>query len=220
VTSNACCSIVELRQYTLHDNARDALIALFDGRLIEPQERDGMHVIGQFRDCDDPRMFVWLRGFTDMDSRAAALEAFYRGPVWREHRDAANATMVDSDNVLLLRPTGPGSGLPHPPPTRPGLDAPTGSMDEPTHVIDVYPPSVAIAEATTRLREAGLQPLAWYETEPSENTFPALPVREGERVVVSLSAVVRPDGAAGDPPADVVQRIRCSPTGRSQLNAG
>jgi hypothetical protein len=32
------------------------------------------------------------------------LRAFYGGPVWAAHRDAANATMIDSDNVFLLRP--------------------------------------------------------------------------------------------------------------------
>jgi hypothetical protein len=36
--------------------------------------------------------------------RAEALAAFYSGPVWQEHHDAANATMIDSDDVLLLRP--------------------------------------------------------------------------------------------------------------------
>jgi hypothetical protein len=63
-----------------------------------------MSLIGQFRDVGDPDRFVWLRGFPDMETRATALQAFYGGPVWKEHRDAANATMVGSDNVLLLRP--------------------------------------------------------------------------------------------------------------------
>ena len=37
----------------------------------------------------------------------AMLAAFYDGPVWRAHRDEANATMIDSDDVLLLRPWQP-----------------------------------------------------------------------------------------------------------------
>ncbi|MFE7398031.1 hypothetical protein ACFU9V_15570, partial [Streptomyces sp. NPDC057557] len=32
-----------------------------------------------------------------------ALEAFYTGTVWREHRDAANAIVIGSNDVLLLR---------------------------------------------------------------------------------------------------------------------
>ena len=72
-------TIVELRRNTLHHGAREALIDLFDGKLIEPQEDAGMHVPGQFRDIDDPDCFLWLRGFPDMAARAAGLEAFYGG---------------------------------------------------------------------------------------------------------------------------------------------
>ena len=98
------CPIVELRQYTLHPGKRDVLIDLFDREFVESQEALGMKIIGQFRDLDDPNRFVWLRGFRDMPSRAQALEDFYGGPVWKAHREAANATMIDSDNVLLLHP--------------------------------------------------------------------------------------------------------------------
>ncbi len=43
--------------------------------------------------------------------RAPALQEFYGGPVWKTHREAANETMIDSDNVLLLRPAHPGSAF-------------------------------------------------------------------------------------------------------------
>jgi len=87
------------------------LIDLFDREFIESQEAFGMKVIGQFRDLINPNRFVWLRGFRDMPSRAEALKDFYGGPVWKAHRDAANATMIDSDNVLLLHPATPTSGF-------------------------------------------------------------------------------------------------------------
>src|SRR5678815_968930 len=103
--------VLELRQYTLHPGQRDALIDLFDREFIEPQEAAGMSVIGQFRDRDAADRFVWLRGFPDLASRAARLQTFYGGPVWQAHRDAANATMIDSDDVLLLRPVDPGAGF-------------------------------------------------------------------------------------------------------------
>src|SRR4029450_8460447 len=99
-----CCPAVELRQYTLHPGKHDVLIELFDREFIEPQEALGIKVIGQFRDLDHPDRFVWLRGFHDMTSRAKALSDFYGGPVWKAHQEAANATMIDSDNVLLLSP--------------------------------------------------------------------------------------------------------------------
>eukprot|EP01036_Dinobryon_divergens_P006801 gene6801-9042_t len=106
------CAIVELRQYTLHPGRRDTLIELFDREFVETQEATGMHVLGQFRDLDDEQRFVWLRGFDSMESRRVSLEAFYGGPAWQAHREAANATMLDSDNVLLLRPAWPGAGVP------------------------------------------------------------------------------------------------------------
>src|SRR5882757_2209120 len=105
------CPIVELRQYTLHAGRRDVLIDLFEREFIESQEALGISVIGQFRDRDDFNRFVWLRGFPDMAARGEALAAFYGGTVWHAHREAANATMLDSDNVLLLRPAPDGIGL-------------------------------------------------------------------------------------------------------------
>src|SRR5258706_7982679 len=103
--------IVELRQYTLRPGGRDELIELFEREFVETQEAVGIQVIGQFYDLDDPDRFVWLRGFNDMSAREQSLNAFYSGPVWKAHRDAANATMIDSDNVLLLCPAHSTSGF-------------------------------------------------------------------------------------------------------------
>lgn len=102
--------VVELRRYRLHPGQRERLIELFDTHLVEPQEDAGMVVLGQFRDLDAPDSFVWLRGFASMQARLQALQAFYGGTVWQRHRQAANATMIDSDDVLLLRPAWPGAG--------------------------------------------------------------------------------------------------------------
>ena len=101
---SADCQIVELRRYALRPGGRDTLIELFDREFVETQEAVGMQILGQFRDLDDPDSFVWLRGFSDMETRKSGLETFYTSPVWKTHRAAANATMLDVDNVLLLRP--------------------------------------------------------------------------------------------------------------------
>lgn len=103
--------VIELRQYTLRPGRRDELIELFDREFVETQEAVGAVVLGQFRDLDAPDRFVWLRGFPDMEARRHALTAFYDGPVWAEHGPRANATMVDSDDVLLLRPLSAGNGF-------------------------------------------------------------------------------------------------------------
>ena len=46
-----------------------------------------------------------------MTSRARASTDPHPGPVWKAHREAANATMIDSASVLLLRPAVPTSGF-------------------------------------------------------------------------------------------------------------
>jgi hypothetical protein len=189
-----CCPVVELRQYTLHSGKRDVLIELFDREFIEPQEALGIKVIGQFRDLDHPDRFVWLRGFRDMASRAKALSDFYGGSVWKRHREAANATMIDSDNVLLLRPAHPTSGFSLENMKRP----PVGSDEVPTSLIvatiyyfehSVPSDFINFFEDTLKpaARSLGTTISAYFVTENSENTFPALPVREGENVFVWFS---------------------------------
>jgi quinol monooxygenase YgiN len=200
-SSDTCCPIVELRQYTLHPGQRDVLIDLFDREFVETQEAEGMRILGQFRDLDNPTRFVWLRGFPDMPARARALGAFYGGPVWKAHSKAANATMVDSANVLLLHPARPTSGFSLEKLHRPA----PGSTDEPKGLVigTIYyfaksPGSDFLdffeREVEPLLRDAGATILGRFVTESSPNTFPALPVREGEQVFVFFSAFR--DGAA------------------------
>jgi hypothetical protein len=182
--------VLELRQYTLRPGKRDVLIDLFDRELVEPQEAAGMRVYGQFRDLDDDDRFVWLRGFPTMAARGESLRAFYGGPVWQEHRDAANATMIDSDDVLLLRPAADDTGFDLSGP-RPDADTtslvtvtiyhlPAGAGDEFAELF--------VRDVRPLLADTGAEPLACLRTEPGENDFPALPVREGENVFAWVAA--------------------------------
>ena len=189
-----CCSVLELRQYTLHPGGRDVLIELFDREFIESQEALGMTLVGQFRDLGNANRFVWLRGFRDMPSRARALESFYGGPVWKTHREAANATMIDVNNVLLLRPARPGSEFQirnDRPPV--GIKAAaTGLIVATIYYYDspVTDDFVSFFEKAMKpaLSAAGAPVLAYFVTEPSKNNFPRLPVREGENVFVWFSS--------------------------------
>lgn len=184
-------TVFELRQYTLKTGQRDVLITLFDREFVETQEAVGMHLVGQFRDLDRPDHFVWIRAFPDMRSRAESLQAFYGGPVWQAHRDTANATMIDSDDVLLLRPA---SALAIPSTPRAAVDAPVPdasrvvafvySLDAP---VDEAFRTFFDAELVPALAEASIHPIARFETEYAENTFPRLPVRTGEHVFVWLA---------------------------------
>jgi hypothetical protein len=210
--ATTCCPIVELRQYTLRPGQRETLIELFDRELVDTQEAEGMRVIGQFRDRDRPDRFVWLRGFSDMDARARALGAFYGGPVWKTHRIAANATMIDSDNVLLLRPARPASGF-----SLAGLarDATRTPLE---YVVTIHylakRPTAHLIELFDRELAPGG---ARFVTEYSANTFPALPVREGEHVFVvfGADADTTSESALATHFARPPETLRLSPTSRS-----
>lgn len=204
----AASPVVELRQYTLRPGQRDVLIELFDREFVETQEAVGMQIIGQFRDLADPDRFVWLRGFTDMGSRLAALTAFYGGPVWAAHRAAANATMLDVDDVLLLRPAGPGTGFARPPRADGASEAvltatvyPVASTGDEEKLLDFLH-----SRADPVLAGAARRPVAELRTKTAVNTFPALPIREGEHAVVRFAAY-----AGATEHAAYVQRLRQSP---------
>jgi hypothetical protein len=178
--------VLELRQYTLRPGRRDDLIDLFDRELVEPQEAVGAQVLGQFRDLDDEDRFVWLRGFADMPTRGEALRTFYGGPAWQAHRDKANDTMLDSDDVLLLSPAA-------------GLDLTGHTRGGPTTLVTVtlyhLPPGgedafLEFFDEVVRpmLTSTGAPPRAVLRTLRADNNFPALPIRENENVVAWVAS--------------------------------
>ena len=193
-SDRSCCNLVELRQYTLHPGQRDTLIELFDREFVEPQEALGIAVIGQFRDLDRPDRFVWLRGFESIKARGLALTAFYDGSVWHAHREAANATMIDSDNVLLLEPANADTGFAGlPTRTSPGGAASVGSGIVVATLYYAQPDSLeafsALFNQSIRkdLERAGACTIAEYVASTQANNFPRLPIRLGEHIFVWLA---------------------------------
>jgi NIPSNAP len=179
-------NLIELRQYLLHPGQRDTLIELFDREFIETQEAVGMHVLGQFRDPKRPDHFVWLRGFRDLDARHESLTRFYDGPVWAEHRNAANATMIDSDDVMLLRSVTNNDALPLLRRETHDTQASTGLVLIVTEQVDtVDEKSIATfrSATVTRLEQSGWHTLGLYATEPTSNTFTRLPVKTEPSIV-------------------------------------
>ncbi|HKE37291.1 MAG TPA: NIPSNAP family protein [Candidatus Baltobacteraceae bacterium] len=188
--------VVELRQYTLQPGRREELIDLFEREFVESQEALGMDLLGTFRDARRSDRFVWLRAFPDMESRKRSLTDFYEGPVWQAHRNTANATMIDSDNVLLLRPT----HLTNDSVVRPPLLA----------ITCFDPGAVDVAE----IERAGGSIVASFETEASPNTYPRLPVREDVRVRVFITSGVVAENLPKIGNAEIVELV---PTRRSRI---
>ncbi|MEH6414671.1 NIPSNAP family protein [Pseudomonas sp. CGJS7] len=236
--------VIELRQYRMNPGRREDMVELFEAEFIESQEALGMHLIGQFRDLDHGDRYTWIRGFPDHALRAASLDAFYSGPIWLRNRSAANATLLDNDDVLMLRPARPDSGFAPAPHAR----EPLGSRAHSEGVViagicDLNAPAEHgflqrfEREFAPRLSEGGARLLATYVTDATANGYPRLPVREGEQVLVWFAAY--PDAASqrehqarldADPGwraawADALlgdlkrapQRLRLAPTARSEL---
>jgi hypothetical protein len=234
-TGRRCCPVVELRQYTLKPGQRDILIDLFDRHFVESQEAVGMTVIGQFRDQQRPDRFVWMRGFPDMASRHRSLEQFYNGPVWAAHGTAANDTMLDSDDVLLLRPARSDSAFLIEGDQATAAREPCG----PTTVVAgiyalVQPPDESLVslferQVAPQLHTHSVELKGVFVTKTAANTFTRLPVREGEHVLVWVGTVAREDlsrerlkdlAAATALNNQVPTILDLEPTSRSRLGGG
>ncbi len=187
--------LLELRTYTLHPGRREALIELFERELLDPQEALGLRVLGQFRAPDEPNHFIWVRGYAEASERGELLQRFYSGPTWQAHRDAANATMIDSDDVLLLRPAAPGSGVrltahrdsPGTPAARSVWAATTLLHQGP---VDAARLATFAQQVTPLLGETGARLVGCYLTDPRPNDYPRHPVREGLHALVWFTSFV------------------------------
>ena len=126
-----------------------------------------------------------------MRARTQALASFYEGDVWKAQRNAANATIIDNDNVLLLRPVHADSGFLVDPRER-SASARSGAGLVIGTIYHIDPTSEKEAEfvaffertVTPLLALAGARVIASFVLERSVNSFPRLPVREGEHVFV------------------------------------
>jgi hypothetical protein len=206
--------IIELRQYTMVPGRRNDFVEIFDREFVETQEALGIEVIGQFVDLDRADRYVWMRRFPDMESRKLSLEAFYSGPAWETHKDAANATMTEWHDVLLLKPAREGRDILVDPAARAAFADAAAEQGPLTVVIwDVAPD--ARDDLAERVGRAVPGARALLVTDPSPNTYQRLPVREDASVVVAVL-----DGASAGTTLDGIaptQVLRLQPTPRSAL---
>ena len=109
--------------------------------------------------------------------------------------------MIDSDNVRLLRYARPTWTLASPVAPRPHRDADI-ALPQSVFVLMIATLAASADDAFKRtferdalplLRECGLMPVAVFQTEPTPNTYPRLPVRTDAPVFAWLS---RTSGAA------------------------
>jgi len=183
--------IIEFRRYKLKPHCRDTLIDLFERHFVEGQEAEGIQILGQFYDLDDRDRFIWLRSFDDHAARVKSLNGFYYGPIWTAYRDQANATMLAADDVLMLRPTTRTSnfvvdGVRHS--NREPRSDSEGLVVASVIYVDSAPSDTVVADVVREIvlpamTRVGGRVLASFVTDPSENGFPILPVRDELAVV-------------------------------------
>src|SRR5258708_4659109 len=186
--------LIEFRRYTIKEGEREHFAAYFESYFPEAFQQMGAIAFGQFFERRNPVAFTWLRGFKNTDARAIINAGFYYGPLWKEHSSTMNNLMVDSDNVLLLRPLSPERGIPVLPSVDPVKEGKGAQGVVVAEIFAVKPESVDTfaqrAEATfasyraVDAREAGV-----LVTLDVPNNFPQLPVRTDGPYLVWLGIV-------------------------------
>ena len=74
--NNQIIKVLELRNYLLKPNHADKFSAYFDSHFVIPMNELGGYTLGQFKIPGVNNRFVWMRGFTGMDTRIKFLNDF------------------------------------------------------------------------------------------------------------------------------------------------
>jgi quinol monooxygenase YgiN len=204
-----CCPVIELRQYSLHTGAREQLVRVFEDHFVEAQEQYGMCIVGQFRDLDAPDRFVWICGFTDMETRSRAARLLLRSSVdgarpggQRHHgrpHQRAPAAPRRRQGRLRVRPA-PSPPSPEAAETDGGLVAAT------IHHLAV--PASPEVLASIRVDPGAGTLLGRFVTERAQNTYPHLPVRENANVLVTFVSYATPDDfRSSASPSETITRV-------------
>jgi hypothetical protein len=192
--------VVELRRYAVKAGARDRFARCFDGYFPEAFQQLGAIAFGQFAERRQDSWFTWLRGFPSLDARAEMNAEFYDGVLWKEHAARMNELIIDSDNVLLLRPLAAGRGLPVLPAVDLGADAGGPPGVAVLQIFPVKPGSIEpfaqqAASEFAAYGAAGVHEVGVLVSLDVPNNFPRLPIRSDGPYLVWVG-VAKDDAAA------------------------
>jgi hypothetical protein len=186
--------VIEFRRYTIKDGKREGFAEYFESYFPEAFQQMGAMAFGQFFERKNPVGFTWIRGFKNTDARAVVNAGFYYGPLWREHASTMNSLIVDSDNVLLLRPLSPERGVTILPSVDPVTERKGAQGVVVAQIFAVKANSVDTfarqAEAAfADYRAAGAREAGVLITLDAPNNFPQLPVRTDGPYLVWLGII-------------------------------
>jgi hypothetical protein len=186
--------VIEFRRYVIKDGEREHFAQYFESYFPEAFQQLGAIAAGQFFERKNHTGFTWIRGFKNLDARAIVNSAFYYGPLWKEHKSTLNGLMVDSDNVMLMRPLTPDRGVTILPAVDPVMESQGAQGVIVAQIFTVKANSVddfaKQAEATfAKYRAAGVREAGVLVTLDVPNNFPQLPVRTDGPYLVWLGVV-------------------------------
>src|SRR5919198_910905 len=186
--------VIEFRRYTIKEGGRQRFAEYFESYFPEAFQQMGAIVFGEFFERKNPVGFTWMRGYKNTDARAIINAGFYYGPLWKEHRSTMNSLMVDSDNVLLLRPLSAERGVLVLPAVDPIKERNGAQGVVVAQIFAVRPNSVddfaqRAEETFASYRAAGAREAGVLVTLDAPNNFPQLPVRTDGPYLVWLGIV-------------------------------
>ena len=181
-------ALFELRNYATRAGRRDQLVDLFERHFLDAYQAAGARVTGTFTHAGDPDRWIWIRAFDDNRSRGEALDGFYSSAEWLARRAAANGTIADISDALLMRPRFGALAA---------LRAPGHDASRPASIVEClrwFPRAGAearladlvLAGVVPLLEQSGAEPAAVLETARLPNAYPRLPLREDAAVVVLI----------------------------------
>jgi hypothetical protein len=185
--------VIEFRRYTIKEGEREHFAEYFD-YFPEAFQQMGAIVFGEFFERKNPVGFTWMRGFKTTDARAIINSSFYYGPLWKEHASTMNSLMVDSNNVLLLRPLTTARGVPVLPAVDPIKERKGAQGVVVAQIFAVKRNSIddfakQAEETFVTYRAAGAREAGVLVTLDVPNNFPQLPVRTDGPYLVWLGIV-------------------------------
>ncbi len=188
-------SVIEFRRYTIREGERQHFAQYFESYFPEAFEQLGAIALGHFFERKNPTTFTWMRAFHSMDDRAKINALFYYGPLWREHARTLNNLMVNSDNVLLLRPLSPETAVRVLPAVDP-VTEPDGAHGVVVAEIFALKPNAvdqfasAAKPTFASYRNAGMREVGVLVTLDAQNNFPQLPIRTDGPYLVWLGIII------------------------------
>ena len=175
-------TVIEFRRYKVKEAERQNFALYFETYFPEAFQQIGSIIFGQFLERNNPSGFTWIRGFKNMEDRKVLNEAFYKGPLWKEHSRKMNDRLVDHTNVLLLKPLQPRSGITVLPAVNPSEETSGAHGIVLAQIFAMKPEStdgfVKGAETTfSRYPEIGIREAGVLITLDVPNNYPGLPFR-------------------------------------------